>query len=134
MSSMFKAATGMAVIALVVIGFAPTTAEACTSASSCGRYVACITTTAKVSAGTNKFYCKVTSSSSTKNPTCSKHNLMNDWRWSTSSKKCYRTKKNGDKVYSSSNRQCSSGYSYKSSSGKCEKAGSTTTYYSTPNL
>jgi hypothetical protein len=78
----------------------------------------------------SKYYCKKTTNTTTKNPTCSKHNMMNDWRWSSSNKKCYRTKNNGDKVYSTSNIECSSGYSYKASSGKCQKSGST--YYSTP--
>jgi len=57
---------------------------------------------------------------------------MNDWKWLASNKKCYRTKKNGKKIYSTSNRECSDGYSYQSSSGMCEKPGGT--YYSAPVL
>ncbi len=69
-----------------------------------------------------KLFCSKTSSAQTVNPVCTRYNMANDWKWSTSQRKCYRRTKRTT-VYATSNIKCSSGFGYKSSSGKCEKAG-----------
>ena len=79
-----------------------------------------------------KYHCEKTVGGSAVAPICGAHNLMNDWSWSASQKKCARTKNNGDKVYSIENIDCASGYGYSSSLGMCTKDGGT--YYAAPTL
>lgn len=125
MHKLIVSITSLAVLVTVAgVGSADT---ACTSAASCGRYVACPPGAEKVTSGSDTA-CKVVIPADTDTPTCSAHNLMNDWKWSASAKKCKRSKTNGDEVFSDENIACKDDYAYKSSSGKCERA-SKTVYY-----
>ena len=117
--------------ALVTFAGVGSADSACTSAASCGRYVACPPGAEKVTSGSDTA-CKMVFPLDADTPTCGAHNLMNDWSWSASQKKCARTKNNGDKVYSIENIDCASGYGYSSSLGMCTKDGGT--YYAAPTL
>lgn len=114
-------------VALVTIAGVGSADSACTSAASCGRYVACPPGADKVTSGSDTA-CKMVFAADTDTPTCAAHNLVNDWKWSASAKKCKRNKNNGDEVFSTDNITCKDDYAYKASSGKCERAAKTAYY------
>lgn len=95
-------------------------ADSCKSAAACSRYVACFSGFIKT-AKNRKWHCEHTAMARTQAPTCRKHEQRSDWRWSIASKKCYRTKRSGERVASRANIECPSGFDYNGSRGECEK-------------
>lgn len=128
MNKLIVSLASLAALTLTGVGSAD---SACTSAASCGRYVACPPGAEKVTTG-GETACKLVYPADTDTPTCSAHNLMNDWKWSASDKKCKRSKNNGDEVFSTENIECGAGFTYSSGDGMCKKPGGT--YYATPTL
>lgn len=106
------------------VALIPTTsaAKTCNGATSCAKYVVCPVGYSRIKHSGNRYHCETPPGpGATADPTCSRHNSRNDWRWSSGAKKCFRRKRNGDRVYSTANIECRSGYSYNATSGKCEQ-------------
>ncbi len=125
MSNVMMKTLGLgALFAVVGLVSARSDAQSCSSDTTCARTLACPVGYTLTSTG-SAWTCKDDVPGASVNPTCGSHNLANDWTWDSAMKQCRRTKSNGDKVYSSENRECASGYTYSASSGKCEKPAQT---------
>lgn len=109
----------------VALAASPMAHADCNSAASCARKLACPPGADEVSSD-GGLACRLTTEKESKNPTCGPRNAENDWKWDAGKKECFRVRKSGDRVTSKENIDCTSGFSYKEGSGKCEKPGSTT--------